>query len=131
MPRGGGPKHWRQFSCPDCEPAKPRYDVRRWCKMVPDDDPYSTCNSCGEEYEACPIGKEFGSGVCKFECDECHNNYSVLCRMIDLAECYQCFKMNSAVEFTPPRRIKRKTNNKHSCSRCDNGKKSCPNFRAH
>lgn len=130
MPRGGGPRHCRQFSCPVCEPASSRYDVKRWHKVVPDDHPYSTCNTCGEEYEACPIGQEFGVGVCKFVCDECgrDSTYSVVCRMIDMAECYQCYSMNSAVEFTPRRRIDRKTDKKHSCSRCDNGRKKCPNL---
>ena len=134
MPRGGrdeGPKHCRQFSCPSCEPANRRHDVKRWHKVVPDDHPYSTCNGCGEEYEACPIGEEFGVGVCKFECEECGNKYTVKCRMIDMAQCYKCFKLNSAVEFTPVRRIDRKTSNKHSCSRCDNGAKKCPNLSYH
>ena len=126
---GGGPKHCRQFSCPNCEPANKRFDVKRWHKVVPDDNPYSTCDGCGEEYEACPIGQEFGVGVCKFECEECANKYAVVCRMIDMAECFQCYKHNSAVEFTPRRKIDRKTGNKHSCSRCDNGKKKrCPNL---
>ena len=135
--RGGGPKRCRQFSCPDCEPANRRYDVKRWHKIVPDDNPYSTCNGCGKRYEACPIGEEFGVGVCRFECGECADSeedkytYSVICRMIDMAECYRCFKMNSAVELRPLRRINRKTNNKHSCSRCDNGKKNCPNLSHH
>ena len=127
---GGGSKHWRQFSCPDCEPAHPRFDVRRWHKPVPDDHPFSTCTKCKKEYEACPIGEEFGVGVCKFVCENpvCDNKYTVICRMIDMAVCYECAEMNSAVEFMPRRPIKRKTNNKHSCSRCNNGKKSCPNL---
>ena len=129
--RGDGPKQCRQFSCPDCEPANIRYDVKRWHKVVPDDHPYSTCDECGEEYEACPVGEEFGVGVCKFECEECDNKYTVVCRMIDMAQCYQCFNMNSAVEFKPRHRIDRKTSNEHSCSRCDNGKKKrCPNLGA-
>ena len=133
MPGGGGgrrgdvPKHCRQFSCPVCEPARKRFDVRRWHKIVPDNHPYSTCTKCGVEYRACDIGNEFGVGVCKFEC-ECDNKYTVVCRMIDLAECYQCYKKNSAVEFTPRRKIDKKTGNKHSCSRCDDGKKDCPNL---
>ena len=144
--RGGGPRHCRQFSCPVCKPANKRYDVKRWHKVVPDDNPYSTCNTCNRRYKACDIGQEFGVGVCKFVCkctcedpeeddgDECIDlredvyKYSVICRMIDMAECYRCAKMNSPVEFLPLRRINKKTNNKHSCSRCDNGKKSCPNL---
>lgn len=143
--RGGGPKHCRQFSCPDCEPAHPHFDMKRWHKVVPDDNPYSTCNTCHQRYEACEIGQEFGVGVCKFVCKcTCEDpedvddegldlredvyKYTVICRMIDMAECYRCAEMNSPCEFRPLRRINKKTNNKHSCSRCDNGKKNCPNL---
>ncbi len=142
--RGDCPKHWRQFCCPTCDPAHKRFDKRRWHKVVPDDHPFSTCTKCGKEYKACDIGQEFGVGVCLFvwkctcvnpeevdddgiEFEEDSYRYSVTCRMIDLAECYRCAAMNSPVEFRPLRRINKKTNNKHSCSRCDNGTKRCPN----
>ena len=146
--RGEDHKHWRQFCCPVCEPAHKRFDKRRWYKFVPDSHPVSTCTNCGKEYEACPIGEEFGIGVCKFVCKcTCENpeevddediefeedayRYTVICRMIDMAECYRCAKMNSPVEMRPRRRINKKTDNTHSCSRCNNGKKSCPNLSHH
>ena len=127
MPRNRGPKHWRQFECPDCPPARDHYDIRRWHKRVPDSNPFSVCTSCNEEYEACPIGEEVGVGVCMFKCD-CGHEYSVVCEMTDTATCFQCY--NSDIEpheYTPLRRIKGKSSNKHSCSKC-NGSGNCPNM---
>ena len=120
--------HWRQFECPDCEPAKDHYDIKRWHIRVPDDNPTSKCRICKKRYTAIPIGQEVGVGVCNFECSECSHEYTVVCEMTDTAKCYQCTTFNSPVEFSPLRRINTKSrNNKHSCSKCD-GEGHCPNM---
>lgn len=75
---------------------------------------------------ACEIGDEEGVGVCSFVC-ECGHTYSVVCRMIDTATCYKCECDNNAVEMGPRRRIEKKTENQHSCSRCK-GQGKCPNM---
>ena len=124
--RGGGSRHYRQFECPDCPPPKEHFDAKRWFKRVPDSNPYSTCNGCDKQYHAIEIGEERGVGACSFVC-ECGSKYTVICRMTDTAKCYQCFADNEPEEMGPRRRIDRKSENKHSCSRCK-GKKNCPNL---
>lgn len=68
-------------------------------------------------------------GACKFECVNCENEYTVICRMVETAECYNCHEYNRPLNWAPPRDhvIQGETDNKHSCSRCD-GKGNCPNF---
>ena len=69
-----------------------------------------------------------GVGACLFQCDKCGNEYTVLCEWTDTAECYGCGeKYVSPCEFKPRRKIDKKTDKKHSCSKCD-GKKDCPNL---
>lgn len=67
-------------------------------------------------------------GACKFECFSCSNEYTVICRMMDQAKCYNCDVENRPLSWAPPRNIQSETNSTHSCSRC-NGKDRCPNLR--
>lgn len=68
-------------------------------------------------------------GACKFECAVCGNEYTVICRMIDTATCYNCREENRPLSWAPPRDIQSESDNTHSCSRC-NGKGDCPNLHA-
>ena len=109
----------RQFSC--CK--------HRWGERVPNENPQSKCRRCEEMREATPKGEEVG--VCKFECEECGNHYTVKCRMRDTAECYKCGKQDvkpvpGSITFHRHIRKKPGTPNKHSCSRC-HGEGNCPN----
>ncbi len=65
----------------------------------------------------------------EFDCDcEITQTYTVVCRGIDTAVCYGCRKENYPIRLTPRGFIQKKTNRKHSCSRCNNGKiNPCPN----
>jgi len=70
---------------------------------------------------------EAAVGACSFECKVCNNEYTVLCRMMDQAECFQCHSVNNPLHWAAPRELEHKTNNPHSCSRCmPNGE--CPNI---
>ncbi len=125
-----GQWHWRQFECTKCNPPNPRYSVCRWFKRCPDNKPAQTrCRGCNELKTACERGDENGVGVCSFTC-ECGQTYSVVCRMSDTATCFKCHKVNNPDEMGPRRRINKKTDNKHSCSRC-NGSGKCPNMSSH
>lgn len=66
-------------------------------------------------------------GVCNFECD-CGNTFICTVRMMDQAECYECGEWNDPSSWAPPGDYTRKSDAKHSCSRCD-GKGNCPNLR--
>lgn len=70
-------------------------------------------------------------GACKFECVKCENEYTVICRMQDTAECFNCHTSNSPLNWAPPRGalLQSGADCKHSCSRCD-GKGHCPNLLA-
>lgn len=70
-------------------------------------------------------------GACKFECAKCENDYMVICRMQDTAECFNCHTSNSPLNWAPPRGalVQSGTNCKHSCSRCES-KGHCPNLLA-
>ena len=133
MPRG---RRLRQFQCDTCMRGG---RLRVWWAMVPNGDPRSECRGCGNEFEAILDGEWVGVGACLFQCDECKiepkcdedgpkpRMYTVLCEWTDTAKCYGCGKQHSPIEFKPPRRIKKKTENVHSCSKC-NGCGDCPNF---
>ena len=65
-------------------------------------------------------------GACSFKCS-CNNEFTVLCRMMDQAECFQCHSLISPLHWAPPRELEHRTNSPHSCSRCQpNGE--CPNL---
>ena len=63
-------------------------------------------------------------GARKFECI-CGNEYTVICRKIDTAPCYECERVNSPLYLKPLRNIQKKA--AHNCSRC-NGAGNCPNL---
>lgn len=65
-------------------------------------------------------------GPCKFECAECGNEYTVLVRMVDAAECYRCGTKNHPLQRTLGD-IQKTSNAKHSCELC-NGNPNCPNL---
>ena len=70
-------------------------------------------------------------GLCKFECLNCENEYTVICRMGDTAECYNCHEINRPLNLTPlednSQFSQRGADCNHSCSRC-NGEGRCPNL---
>lgn len=72
-------------------------------------------------------------GMCKFECVRCENEYTVLCRMQDTAECFNCHTTNKPLNWYPahwpPSMDLLQPNSNHSCSRCL-GKGQCPNLLA-
>ena len=120
---------YRQFKCDNC-------DGRRWIAMAE----RSQCRLCNNSGELIPVNEEIGVFVCKFvcDCDEeqcgCARNrkeYRVICEMSDTAICYRCRDSDHHVTpygFLPRRRIRRMTDNTHSCSKC-NGSGDCPNLR--
>lgn len=148
MPRNR--KVWREIFCPDCD--------HRWFAKVSKKRPFSKCKGCGEEREAVPVEEGQLVGVAHFKCkmklcanmyctnklydieqckdrccgtEYCHHEYVVICRGMDTAKCYKCFKpvIDNHCELDNPHPIrvtpgtmKKKTAKKHSCSRCKNGK---------
>ena len=70
---------------------------------------------------------DYVPGACRFECSDCDNEYTVVCRMEDTAVCFNCQTTNNPLGRSAANEIDRKTDNKHSCSRCsDYG--TCPNL---
>ncbi len=67
-------------------------------------------------------------GACRFECLNCKNEYTVICRMVDTAPCYVCRTVNRPLSWAPPREIQSETDYTHSCSRCHAGSRHCPNL---
>ena len=115
MPRG---RELRQFRC-DC-------DGHRWIARGTE----SQCNKCDEDGELIPEGEEVGVFVFNFHCD-CGNQYTVKCERSDTAECYECGEQdNEPLSIVPRGFIVRKTDKKHSCSKC-RGRGNCPNLARH
>ena len=106
-----------------CETEDCSQEGRTWLRR----DTFCECRECGEEAALIPEGEEIGVFVFEFNCD-CGNDYTVKCRWEDTAECYQCGQQdNPPVRFIPRGFIEAKTDNIHSCSRC-NGQGNCPNL---
>ncbi len=113
--------------CEDCV-APFDYPQMRWFKKVSPKNPVAVCRDCNEEKETVPVEEGEIVGVGSFEC-HCENAYTVICRGIDTAMCYECEQESHPIRVNPRGIIKRKTSNLHSCSRCNHGKiKPCPNF---
>ena len=127
-------KVWREFLCEECKPRIKKYTVCRWLTKVSasEKNPKDVCRECKKEKEAVPVNEGEIVGVAKFVCDECDNEYTVICRGVDTALCYgmdyHCGAENSPISVNPRAKIRKKTDNEHSCSRCEHGKiKNCPN----
>ncbi len=126
-------KKVREFLCETCEPRSKDNQDCRWFEKVSVKRPYDVCKGCDEEKAAVEVekGELVGSGF--FHC-QCDNEYTVRCRGIDTAKCYKCQRYNHPTRVTRliywNRKKKKKTNNKHSCSRCSQGGNGCPNLRA-
>lgn len=115
----------RQFRCQKCS-------GRTWYERAEQ----SKCYVCEKEGELIPRREMVG--VCTFNCD-CENEFTVICRMMDTAKCYNpvCEKRVTPCAWRPRRRINRKpgSTNDHSCSRCDSDseepdrKGNCPNLK--
>ena len=56
-------------------------------------------------------------GTCRFECSSCPNKYTVTCRLVDTALCFQCNTDNSPLGLEN-RIISALTDKTHKCSRC-------------
>ena len=121
MPRRRRKPPLRQFQC-NTEGCPVQGNT--WLKR----DTECECRECEEEATLIPAGEEIGALVFEFDCD-CGNKYTVKCRWEDTAKCYGCGVQNSPTRFLPRNFIERKTNKKHSCSRCK-GRKNCPNLNA-
>ena len=63
---------------------------------------------------------------CRFECFECDNKYTVKCRMIDTAKCFECQEVNKPMGRALGV-IEARSNAMHQCSRCD-GSGHCLNM---
>ena len=132
-------KEWREFCCEDCEPRNKKYKVCRWFQKVSVSYPFAVCRECKEEKPAVPVEEGELIGVAKFVCkralsleQKCENEYTVICRGVDTALCYECEFENSPISVNPRSTINAKTDNKHSCSRCRHGKiRPCPNKARH
>ena len=112
-------KKLRQFQCNHC-------GGRTWFERAA----RSQCRKCKNDGTPIPRGEEIGVFACKFKCD-CGNEYTVLCEMTDTAECYACKAPGvSPYEFWPRQYIKKKSDNVHSCSKCEHlPAGGCPNLR--
>ncbi len=126
MPRRRAKKEWREFLCDTCIPRNKKYQVCRWFKKVSVNHPYAVCRECGEKKAAVEVEEGEMVGVGVFDC-QCGNEYTVLCRGVDTAKCYECRNENHPTRVTPGD-VYRKTKKKHSCSRCSHGGKRCPNL---
>ena len=111
----------RQMRCSNINCEKCINDQRWIASILP-----SQCNQCEEDGQPIPLGKEQGVFTCKFLCD-CKTQYNVRCKMTNTAECYGCGKKDVHPFSFCSRRIRKKTDNVHSCSEC-NGQGNCPNF---
>lgn len=119
----------RQFKCATCPGKYEWHPYRLWHERVKiSSNPVSQCHVCKKNKKAVPKGDEEGVHVCCFEC-KCGHRYNVVCEMRDTAKCYSCKeKMVSPFGFLPRLRINKKSDNTHSCSKC-NGVGNCPNLR--
>ena len=112
-----------QFKCTSC-PGKDGQPYKLWYENVKGERPQSRCHGCGEMRHAVPRGQEEGNFVCYFICD-CSHSFVGWCRMIDTSPCYGCRAQVPPCHFMPKNKIKRISDNVHSCSRC-NGSGNCP-----
>ncbi len=131
MPERGN-KELRQFICRGCPGKYSYHKYRVWHGWVDSNYLKSRCHNCNKMKEAVPRGEEEGVHVCNFHCP-CGNEYVVRCEMRDTACCYACrargrVRQVAPHSFQPLRKIKKKTDNVHSCSKC-NGSGDCPNMR--
>ncbi len=131
MPRNK--KQLREFCCTCKSRIKKYMNIEhRWKAKVSKKHPYSVCRVCNKERKAVDVNDEKMVGVGFFCCD-CGHEYTVICRRIDTAVCYKytswCSEENYPYKVYLRRRIKRQTDNEHSCSRCDDGEiYPCPNM---
>ena len=124
---------WRQFKCKNVNCSQKGC---LWWKLVfeKEENIQAVCKHCNHPSDAIPKGKEEGVGVGKFKCFKCGHRFSVVCEMTDTAPCYRCINDRheqshvSPYRLTPPRRVKKTTDNIHNCSKCD-GKGDCGNMR--
>lgn len=117
----------RQFKCGNANCSRKGC---LWWKLVCEIEERirAKCKYCTQLSDAVPKGKEEGIGACNFKC-KCGHQFTVVCEKTDTAPCYKCGKKDvSPYRLTPPRPVKRTTDNTHSCSKCD-GKGDCPNIR--
>ena len=116
----------RQFKCGNANCSRKGC---LWWKLVCEIEETirAKCKYCSQLSDAIPKGKEEGIGACKFKC-KCGNQFTAVCEMTDTAPCYKCNENISPDRLTPPRRVKKTTDNTHNCSKC-NGKGDCPNIR--
>lgn len=115
-----------QFKCETCPGKHSWQPYKVWYERVAGKDPKSKCHSCGTMRKAVPRGEEKGVFICFVICT-CEHRYTVRCEMQDTAPCYRCGQQVSPCHFEPRRRIHRKTDNTHNCSKCG-GKGDCPNM---
>lgn len=117
--------------CSNCPGKRPHHPYNIWHEKVKDSDPRSECKHCKIRYQPVPRGQEVGVKLCHFHCSKCGNKFVSICEMSDTAPCYN-YKCSegalSPCSFEKLRKINRKTDNKHNCSKC-NGKGNCPNLR--
>lgn len=115
-----------QFICRSCPGKFEHHKYRVWHERVSGPDPKSKCHVCNKMKPAVPRKEEEGVHICHFECN-CGSVFVVRCEMQDTAPCYECGVMVAPCHFQPLRRINRKTNRTHNCSKC-NGQPGCPNM---
>lgn len=118
----------RQFKCVNCRGKDPvKHEVHIWYERVDSENPKSVCRTCRRKIDAVPRGEEVGVHICNFSCT-CGHEFVVQCEMRDTAPCYECGAPKVVPHsFQPLRKINRKTDRTHNCSKC-NGGPNCPNM---
>lgn len=121
-----------QFKCESCPGKFEHHEYHMWHARVKNGvNPLSKCKKCKRKVPAIPRGEEEGVKICHFVCTT-GDTYVVRCTMQDTAPCYKCRDKGHDEEvvpchFEPLRRIKRKTDATHNCSKC-HGSGNCPNM---
>ena len=66
----------------------------------------------------------------RFTCTQCAKNYTVKCKMTNMAPCFECgFAFNTPLGPSSADNIEHTTNRRHSCDECPtDGRGRCPNL---
>ncbi|XP_072035137.1 shiftless antiviral inhibitor of ribosomal frameshifting protein homolog isoform X4 [Amphiura filiformis] len=112
----------RQFACQPCQKV--------WWRKVFSYKEVSKCARCHVRYDAIQKDREYGWG--RYVCPNCGHVFWGRAKAGVPAPCHQCSTMVLPAHIGPVPRdsnVFRRTNYRHACARCDNGRiRPCPSF---
>ncbi len=118
---------WFQVKCKHCNPSRIWWKQSRKTKHL-------RCKVCKKLGDIVPSGEEEGRMVCRFICTGCDHLFHSVGRLEDTCPCYKCRQEEQPKanwikgrSWGPPRRIKSKSGEKHTCLRCPE-EGSCKNL---